>query len=121
MAGGIFSPRIDRDHVPVCVRGPESNDDAAGEAAWLARLTADQGLADHDVVLLTGNGSDPAIRLSYRHLVAHPRVVSCGFDVWVACEAGGWAIEFLRFGDGWWWGRAILSPSDRAAGRGPAG
>lgn len=107
MGGGLLSPRVDWERVRVRDRGPASGEGDGEAAAWLARLSAAHGLWDGDaVVVLTGNGADPAVHLAFGGLVTHPQVVSCGSDVWVVCEAGGWLIEFLRFQDGWWWGRA---------------
>lgn len=106
MGGGTFSPRIDWSRVPGAVPGPAAEAEDVEAARWLSRLRADHSLGDHDVIVFTGNGTNPAIRMGLVGLIAHPRVVLSGCDCWVACERGGWAIEFLRFEDGWWWGPA---------------
>jgi hypothetical protein len=103
--GGLLSARIDWPRVPVCEMGPESHADDVQAAAWLAGLAAKEQLRG-EVVLLNGNGVDPAIRMAFRDLEALPAVVTCGMDIWIVNEADGWAIEFLRFEHGWWWGRA---------------
>lgn len=108
--GGLLSPCIDWPRVPVREVGPESDAQNHELSAWLTKVAADHGLGDCTVVLLSGNGSDPMIGVSFRALTAHPEVASCGFDVWIVCEAGGWAMEFLRFQHGWNWGRA--SPAE---------
>jgi hypothetical protein len=103
--GGLFSARIDWAGVPVCEMGPDSHADDAEAGAWLAGLEKRQQLRG-DVVLLAGNGIDPAIRMAFRDLASIPQVVTTGMDLWIVSESDGWAIEFLRFEHGWWWGRA---------------
>ena len=104
--GGLTSPRIHRERVDAGSAGPETDAPDDEVRAWLAEVAARHDLADADVLVLPDHGLAPAIRISAGALLAHPAVVSSGFDAWVACEAEGWAIEFLRFGDGWWWGQA---------------
>ncbi len=108
VAGGLTSPRIDWAAVRVCSRGPCASQGDGPAATWLAWLASSQGLGGCDVVLLPGNALNPALRFSFDHLVACPELVTRGFDSWIVCEAGGWAVEFLRFeyGRGWFWGRS---------------
>lgn len=110
LTGGLFSPRIDWARVPVHERGPEPDDGDAAVIAWLHRIADEHMLGDPEVVLLTGDGMHPSIRLAFSHLRSRPQVASLRPEVWVACKAGDWALEFQLFGTGWGWGRA---PGDR--------
>ena len=104
--GGLTSPRVDRERVAGGSPGPETDAPDDEVRAWLAEVAARHDLPGGDVLVLPDHGLAPAIRLPVAALLAHPAVVSSGFDAWAVCEEQGWAIEFLRFGAGWWWGRA---------------
>jgi hypothetical protein len=115
--GGLLSARIDWERVPEREMGPEAGAEDDEAAVWLAHLARERSLGG-EVVLLVGNGVDPAIRMAFQVLASLPQVVTSGFDLWVVSEEEGWAVEFLRFEHGWWWGRASAvddrgSPSRR--------
>jgi hypothetical protein len=115
IGGGLLSPRIAWPRVSVREQGPEAHADDAEAAAWLRRAATAHALGDPEVAVFAGDGVHPPIRVAFSALVAHPEVVSCCFDAWVACEEDGWAIEFLRFEEGWWWGRAGGGGGDSAS------
>lgn len=108
--GGLLSARIDWGRVATWEAGP---DPLAGDAelgAWLARLRDGVAPGDGGVVLMTGNGVNPGIRVSWADVVAHPPVVSSDGELWVVCRADGWVIEYTPYHEGWRWGRASRQP-----------
>ena len=98
--GGLFSPRVDwagvEDSRPG--PGPEAADDAV--SAWL-RAHAGAASPETPVVLISGSGDRPAIRVALAALMADPGVVSLQPEAWVLCPAAGWLVEYRRFGEGW--------------------
>ena len=108
-AGGLFSPRIDWPAVPVRDRGPDADAAPAEAAEWIERLVMEHSLDDHEVLIISGNGRDPGIRVHLRQVRDQPAVVSVALETWVVCEPGGWVIEYLAFHGGWAWGKSNRS------------
>lgn len=104
--GGATSPRIHWEKVAIRVKGPRLMPNENEERQWMESLTISQHLEDGAVTVLSDNGLNPGIRVTFAGLRKCPRVVSSFAQAWAFNDVGGWVFEYRAFGDGWWWGRA---------------
>jgi hypothetical protein len=88
------------------VRGPEPEASAEELAGWFEELRAGGRIGDCRVTLLTDNGHDPMIHLSFGDIRPVPQLFKLEPPAWwVVCREGGWVLQY-RWTEPWWWGPA---------------